>query len=155
MNNFFAYLTYFLAIGSVLFLAYVFSKYLGNKSNKLHKGKNIKVIDSISIGLDKWLILVKTGKKVLLLCSSGKNIQLLTEMNESDIQDETHREGATDEEQSATLFGKYLSIFKNYINVEQKNTQPNDKNRKNYVFNNNLEKLKNKFSAMQQRRINK
>lgn len=155
MNNFFAYLTYFLAIGSVLFLTYVFSKYLGNKSNKLHKGKNIKVIDSISIGLDKWLILVKTGKKVLLLCSSGKNIQLLTEMNESDIQDETHREGATDEEQSATLFGKYLSIFKNYINVEQKNTQPNDKNRKNYVFNNNLEKLKNKFSAMEQRRINK
>lgn len=158
MNSFFAFLTYLLVVGSVLFLTYVVSKYLGNKSKKMNRGRNIKVIDSVSIGIDKWLILVQAGNRVLLLCSSGKNIQLLSEMSDKDIVIEEEDSFNSGDKAPTNLFDRYLNVFKNYMNIDEKHTSLRDEKsiyNKKDIFGGNLEKLKGKFSGMQDKSVKK
>lgn len=70
---------------AILFLAYVVSKYVGSKASKMMQGQNIRVVETISMGMDKQLHLVKVGDQFILLATSGKNITMLTEVKPDDI----------------------------------------------------------------------
>jgi flagellar protein FliO/FliZ len=111
--NTFAILFIFCA---VLFLSYVASRFLGIKAGKMLKGKNINIVESIALGLDKQLHLVKVGEKFILIATSGKNIQMLTEitpqeMGEISIEKVVHNENFNFKE----LFEKSMDIFQKKI----------------------------------------
>lgn len=102
--------------GSILFLAYAASKLIGIKAGKMMKGKNIKVVESIAFGMDKQLHLVKVGEKFILLATSGKNIQMLTEIKANEM-GETQIEKVVDQEgfDFKEFFDKYVDLFQKKI----------------------------------------
>ena len=63
-------LTILIALGSVCFLAFITTKFIGKKSGGIMKSKHMKVIDSLSMGFDKTLYLIQVGKQYVLMCSS-------------------------------------------------------------------------------------
>ncbi|HQD28521.1 flagellar biosynthetic protein FliO [Acetivibrio saccincola] len=70
-------IAFVLVFGSVLFLAYIVTKYIGKKTSRIMKGKHITVIETVSLGFDNKLHLVKVADEFILISCSGKNVQML------------------------------------------------------------------------------
>ncbi|MGE5632239.1 MAG: flagellar biosynthetic protein FliO [Caulobacteraceae bacterium] len=70
---------YFLFMSAVILgAAYYATKFIAKKGYGASNNKNLKVVEMVSLGIDKSLLLVKVGEQYLLLGSSQKNITLLT-----------------------------------------------------------------------------
>lgn len=135
---------FFLVVfGCVLFLAFVTTKYIGAKTSKTMRGKYISIVDTVSLGIDKQLHLVKVADQFVLISSAGKNVDFLTTVK---IEQDRSEEGAADNNsfEFRSLFDKYLnnSKFKKssvdeYDDVAAKQTSSGDA-----VFRGNLNRLK-------------
>lgn len=115
------YMLFWVAI--ILFLAFVTTRFVGQRYAKNLNGKNIKIIETVSIGLDK-LHLVKIGNQFFLISSSGKNINFLSQVDSSNIS--VLPEGETMNQQIFDIggFSKQLDIFKKKLinkEAEKKN----------------------------------
>lgn len=136
-----------IVFGSILLLAYVTSRFIANKSGTALKGKNISIIETISLGLDSKLHLVKVGDEFMLISVSGKNIQLLTKVN---------MEGYSEEELSPAgngfdfkeIFEKYIQNFKGRQNVKGNVKPEQDKKGSDSNFRQNLVKLRSITSGI-------
>jgi len=80
------------AVGAVLYLSYLFSRYLAVGAAKMNKSRNIKVIDRVVLGQDRMLLITKIGGKHYLIGSSSHSIQILTELDSKDIVDVSYPE---------------------------------------------------------------
>jgi flagellar protein FliO/FliZ len=133
-----------IALGSIIFMSYVATRYIGSKTGKIMRGKYINIIETVSLGIDKQLHLVRVEEQFVLIASSGKNIEFLTTIKIDKF--------ATDEPQGNSnvfdfknIFDKYLQSLKN-----KKDNKINEKERNNTeeepvdgdVFKNNLNKLR-------------
>ena len=76
----------------ILYLAYLTTKFIGKRySVKGKQFKNLSVLETVSIGPDRQLVVIKTAGKCLLIGSTPQNISLITELDEdklSEIPDE-------------------------------------------------------------------
>lgn len=151
MNAFFSFIVYLLILGSILFLAYVITRYIAMKAGRSLRGRNIKIIESVSLGIDRGLFLVKVGKQLFLLSSTNKGIELLTSVNGEDIEETAGEpDGLPTGTVIAEKFSKYLESVRSYLKVEDKpiNTQNGDRQgtETESAFSRNLDRLKGMFS---------
>lgn len=96
-----------LGIALILYLAYISTKLLGKKfSFKNGSGRKIKILDSVSVGQGKMLIIVQAGEKTFLVGAASESINLISELDSSDFEeDETPPESGMD---FKTAFKKVL-----------------------------------------------
>ena len=101
-----------LTFASILFLAAVAARYIGSKARKTLKGRYISIVESVSLGLDKNLYLVKVGEQFILIASAGKNIEYLTtvELDESQMEEASQ---SSDVFNFKNFFEKYLQVYRN------------------------------------------
>lgn len=146
MASIFNVFAIFFIFGSILFLAYAVSKFVGLKAGKMMKGKNIKVVESIGLGLDKQLHLVKVGEKFILLATAGKSVQILTELNANEV-GETQVERITDEEgfDFKGFFDKYVDLFQKKISPIKNSTKNDSKTTKTNEHLERIRKINNKL----------
>ncbi|MCT4606733.1 MAG: flagellar biosynthetic protein FliO [Marinisporobacter sp.] len=78
--------------GSVLFVfcfviiaAYYVTRLIAKNGTVLTKGKNMKVIEKISLGVDKSIYFIGVGKFYYILAISKQNIELIDKIREEDI----------------------------------------------------------------------
>jgi len=101
---------YLIVFSSILFLVFVTTKYVGGKAGKAMRGKNIHIVESVSLGMDKQIHLIKVGETFLLVATSGKTIQYLTTVNMENYEvDETTVN--TNNFDFKIIFDKYLQQF--------------------------------------------
>ncbi|HHW47826.1 MAG TPA: flagellar biosynthetic protein FliO [Clostridiaceae bacterium] len=150
-NNILEGLFYLLGFGSILFLAYVTSKFVAKKANKIFKGKYISIIEIVNLGPDKRLYLVKAGKQFILIATSGKNVSFLT-----NVEIENFEESEVSQEQNLFNFKGYFEKYLHtYVGIKQNDKEDlseetlKEKKSKN-VFRKNLEKLKTIVKAAPQ-----
>lgn len=98
--------------GIILFLVFVTTRFVGQKYAKNFRGKNITVIESVSIGIDKVLHLVKIGNQFFLISTSGKNINFLSQVDSSNISILPEGEPMNQQVFDIGGFSKQLDIFK-------------------------------------------
>ena len=75
------------AVGVVLYLSYLFSRYLAIGAAKVNESKYIKIIDRIVLGQDRIILIAEIGGKYYLIGSSAQSIQILTELDEKSIEE--------------------------------------------------------------------
>lgn len=126
-------LTILIALGSVCFLAFITTKFVGKKSGGMLKSKHMKVIDTLSMGFDKTLYLVQIGEQFVLMNSSVKGFDFICNIDPSMLNTSTIN--AEDEKKNS--FGKYFDFFK--INESSKTTEKSN-------VNDNLQKLRDAFN---------
>lgn len=68
-----------LPLAAILLLAYWSSRYLGKRWGYASSGKNLKVIDRIQVGADRYLLLVALKEHTYLIGVSDSGIRLLAE----------------------------------------------------------------------------
>ncbi len=69
----------------VLMLAYFMTKKIGKGMIHYQNSRNIKVLDRMMLGQDKSLLIIQVGQKYCLIGVAQSGIQLLKELNESEI----------------------------------------------------------------------
>ncbi|MCX7841518.1 MAG: flagellar biosynthetic protein FliO [Clostridia bacterium] len=112
MTDFLQVFGILIVFGALLFLAFVTTKYIGTKAGKAMRGRYVSIVESVSIGLDKQLHLVKAGHQYVLIATSGKTIQYLTtvEIDEAEDIESSESTAAFD---FRSIFENYLQTFKN------------------------------------------
>ena len=85
-----------IAVGLVLYLSYLFSRYLAVGAAKVNKSKNIKIVDRVVLGQDKMILIAKVGGKYYLIGSSTQSIQILTELDDKAVADISYSEKNSD-----------------------------------------------------------
>ncbi|MEG1820539.1 MAG: flagellar biosynthetic protein FliO, partial [Oscillospiraceae bacterium] len=68
------------AIAAVLYLTYLFSKFMGTRVNEMGNKGNIKIVERVALGQDKGLAVAEINQKYYLLGISNNNISMLMEM---------------------------------------------------------------------------
>jgi len=76
------------AVAAVLYLSYLFSRYLAVGATKINKSKYIKIIDRVVLGQERMIFIAMIGKKHYLIGSSSQSIHILKELEEADLSEE-------------------------------------------------------------------
>jgi len=145
MNNPFEVMFFILGFGGILFLTYVTTRYLAGKSNKAMKGKHLSIVETISLGTDKRIHLVKAGEKHILIASTSKSIEFLTDLSigEEEASNDPAAQGTQNVFDFKALFEKYMNVYKNKKSISfRPETDISANNAEGEKFKFNLEKLK-------------
>ncbi len=148
---FFYGLFYLVLFAAILFLAYVSTKLLGAKAVRGMRGRHLKVVDTIVLGFDRQIYLIKVGDQFLLVSFSNKSIKFMTLLDSSQVRltEEDLKELEHEQQISAnTVFKNYFEMFRNLSPKKEGNTSLEANNPNEARFNQNLNKLKGIFSKI-------
>ena len=65
----------------ILFLAYITTKYVAKKGGVRYKSRYIEVVDSVSFGADRQLMVVKVVGEFFLIAKTSKGFEMLSTLN--------------------------------------------------------------------------
>lgn len=137
---------FFAGFGTILFITYVTTRYLAAKTSKAMKGRHLSIIETVSLGADKRIHLVKASGKYILIASTSKSIEYITDLA---IKEEEITNGFTNNVNQnvfdfKSLFEKYVNLYRNKKNNSYRsegNIHGTKKEGDRFSF--NLERLKN------------
>lgn len=109
------------------------TKFIGNKTKNAMQSKYMKVVDTMAMGFDKTLYLVKVGEQYILMNSSAKGFEYICTLN-----GDFSRVQENDIEQANKGFSKYFDFFKPSTDMKT-TSEDND-------IENNIERLKRMFN---------
>jgi flagellar biogenesis protein FliO len=113
-----------IAFAIVLALCYYTTKFLGRKFAG-GKNKIIKIVETLSLGIDRYLYLISVGKKYYLFYSSKKGMELVSEIETDEpLQSDSQETG-----ESAGIFD-FKKIFDTYsgLSLKRNGTEKNSEN---------------------------
>lgn len=74
-------------IALILYLAYISTKFLGRRMNiKTGGSRKLQIIDSVSVGKDKSVMIVRAGEKTFLIGAAQGGINLISELDSSEFE---------------------------------------------------------------------
>ena len=73
------------AIVFVLYLCYLFSKFVAKKVNHVSDSNNIKVLERVAIAQDKGLAVIEICGKYYLIGFANNNIEILKELDKDEL----------------------------------------------------------------------
>lgn len=83
-GTFLTFLKLFLALGVVLFLIYLFYRFLSKRTRSFQHVGQIRNLGGVSVGANRSVQLVKIGNEVLIL-GIGENVSLIKEVDDPDV----------------------------------------------------------------------
>ncbi|MGN0605700.1 MAG: FliO/MopB family protein [Oscillospiraceae bacterium] len=96
-----------LGFGVVIVLAYISTKYLGSKySLKSGKSENIKIIEKMPVAQDKFLMIIRSAGKTMLIGVTSQHIELITELDNDMIVESTANQSVNQD---------FYSLLKNTV----------------------------------------
>lgn len=99
----------------VLALCYITTKFVGNKFAGGKKNRILKVVETLSLGLDRTIYLISAGKKYYLFYWSKKGMELISEIET----DEQLQNVTSEAAESAGIF-EFKNIFDTYSGLSEK-----------------------------------
>jgi flagellar biogenesis protein FliO len=155
METILDYLKVILILCGFLYITYLTTKFVAIKQSKAYTGKHISVEETVFLGKDRCLHLVRAGKQYLLISSTAKSVELLTTV---DIDSSSPQEKEQVPPKTAQLFDfksileKYTGMLKNKkakisVKIEEEVNRIDISELKQHtpegqLFRNNLEKIK-------------
>lgn len=117
-----------LAFVIVLILCYYTTKFVGRKFTVGKKNKIIKIIETLSLGLDRYLYLIKVGEKYFLFHSSKKGMELVSEI---EMEESVN---VSEEVNESTSVFEFKKIFDTYSGLSRKTAQKDDNDKSMEAF---------------------
>mgnify|MGYP000857556695 CR=1 FL=1 len=118
---FFELLGILLAFIAVLLLCYYTTRFLGKKMSGGIKNKNMRIVETLSLGPDRSLYLILVGNKHFLFFSSKKGLEFVSEID-AEIQTEVTEKP----EESETAVFDFGRIFDTYSGLSDKKNNSSD-----------------------------
>jgi len=124
IENFFKTIYYIIMFGLILAATYYVTKFLARKGMVQNKTKTMKLMESMPLGVDKSLHLVKVGTQYFLIGSASKSMFMISELNQENLFEEQLGSTVTvnefdyesyDESIEGADFSTYLNSMKNNL----------------------------------------
>lgn len=131
-----------LGFGSILFLTYVTTRYIAGKSGRALKGRNIQIVETVSLGLDKRIHLVKAGNQYILISSTSRHIEFLSNVNIEEENQTQEVSGLQNVFNFKELFDKYTGAYRNRNGNSTEKTDESTSEAETRSFRKNLGRLK-------------
>jgi len=98
----------FIVFFCILFLAYFVTRFVAKRAAGRLKSRYIEVVDSLAVGADAQILIIKAGEELFLAAKSQKQITLLTKLalSPSDVQDAAPQSAGFAENFRSVLEGK-------------------------------------------------
>ena len=114
---------YILIFGAILYLAYIAARLVGKKISASMQSKHMQVVEQISIGLDKRLLLVRVGSEhFLFLCGKREFKQVArVKLDEEETLEQAVESG------TEQLGFNFRQIFDKYVHRQNEKEQMNIK----------------------------
>lgn len=74
-----------LAVVAVIYLSYVFSKYVALGAGKMSGAKYMRVVDRMMLGQDKMMMIVQIGDSYYLTGVTAQNVQIIKELTGEEL----------------------------------------------------------------------
>lgn len=107
-----------LAVVAVIYLSYVFSKFIAVGAGKMSGARYMRVVDRMMLGQDKMMMIVQIGDSYYLTGVTSQNVQIVKELSGEEL---IEMEGASQPMgfQQAVSFKNSLQNFMNKKDKEQ------------------------------------
>ena len=86
MKSFFTLFLALFAVAAVVYLSYLFSRYIASSAPKPVGSRYMKVIDRIILGQDRMLLIVMIGESFYLISSGPQSMTLLKELPPHEVE---------------------------------------------------------------------
>ncbi len=125
LYSFFKAIYYLIMFGLILAAAYYSSKFLSRKALGRGSAKNMKLVESMPMGADKSLHLVKVGSQYFLIGSASKSLFMMSEIEKEKLFEAQQNDGLNlenyeienyEDNLSNKDFNSYFSSVKNNLN---------------------------------------
>lgn len=140
MSDFLQVAGVILIFGSILFLAWVTARIVGRKASASMQSRHMQVVEQISLGLDRRLILVRVGTEHFLFLAGKKEFRQVAKVNLEDT--EAPSEGKSPGDGPVFDFRR---IFDRYTHANdgknQKTYNPDSEERKNDTLRRNIRRI--------------
>lgn len=135
-----------LAFGSILFLAYITTRLIANKSKRAMRGKYINIVESVNLGMDKQIHLLKIDREFVLIATSGKTVEFLSKINISDFDIDIDKEVEINSSSFdfKGIFEKYIKAYKGKKSAEAQSVGAADSR----FYSSDVNTLKNNLSRL-------
>ena len=87
------FLTVLIIFIAVLALTYFTTRWTANYQKEKLAGRNVEVIETFRLTTNKYIQIVRTGKKYLVLALCKDTVTMLTELDEEEIQKKEEKGG--------------------------------------------------------------
>ena len=116
-SSIYGFITIVFILLCLWFLAFIMTKFIGNKSKSAMRSKYMRVVDTMAIGFDKTLYLVKVGEQYILMHSSAKGFEYICSLNNNllNVDSEDYQMS----QESSKGFAKYLDFFKPSADIKE------------------------------------
>ncbi len=106
---------FIVVFGAILFLTYVATRFVAGKTSKAMKGKHISLVETVSLGTDKRIHLIKAGGQHFLISSTSKQVQFLDRVEIQEESPEPDYENPLENNvfDFKKLFDKYVNNYRN------------------------------------------
>lgn len=147
------YISVILAIIVVLSLLLLTTKYLTYKSKKMLKGNHMQIVETLSLGVNNRIHLIKIDNEFFVISATNKSIEFLSKVNISDYEEEEVKNPISEVIDFKAVLKKYINGI-NFSNQTKKNAESQDNifkqstqgeseiQKSNEMFRENLTKLK-------------
>lgn len=104
-----------IAVFAVIYLSYVFSKYLAVGAGKMSGAKYMRVVDRLVLGQDKMMAIVQIGPAYYLAGVTEQSVQILKELDAEDLIEMT----GTQERFTDALTGNFKDTLGKYMGKKE------------------------------------
>lgn len=74
-----------IGVAIVIYLSYLFSKFISVGASKINAAKYMNVVDRLAVGQDRLLMILEIGEKYYLTSVTTQNIQILKELEKDEL----------------------------------------------------------------------
>lgn len=85
LYNFLNFIYFIIVFGIVIALAFYTTKFVAKKASPRGRTRNMKMLETMPLGPDKSLLLVKVGARNFLFTNMQKNISCVAEISNDDL----------------------------------------------------------------------
>jgi len=137
-------LLYIIVFSCILFLAYVTTRFVAGRSIKAMKGKYMNVVETISLGMDKRLHLVKVGEQYILISTSGKSVEFIKEVRLKDFEETAAEPAPSGSFDFKSFFEKYVQLYRDKKITKKAGSNPDGSTEGEHTgrIKNNLNRLR-------------
>ena len=108
-------------VGLVLAATYYATRFLGKHySGQISLGKQIRIIDRLDLGRDRYLLVVHTAGKTLLVGVTPQNLNTLAELDDQDLEQQT---SDSDSAGNMESFSHWLKKLRRFGGADGQNEQ--------------------------------
>lgn len=145
----------FLIFCCVLYLAYIASRFIGKKFSNANHSKYMKVVDRISLGVDRQLLLIKIGTEYYLFMYGKRDFKMVAKVA---IDDKEDTDITLKEKEHGDSAFDFREIFDKYLNRNAKKSKRSSSNDGSLNSTDKTDTLKeniNKLKQMQEKGYDK